>query len=951
MFKIKSFSVALAMSCLFVVLIGFTQGCKKTTKVSLPLSGEKGLEPDPRLIKGSLANGFTYILLKNSKPENRVSMHLDIDAGSMNETEGERGVAHFLEHMLFNGSTHFKPDDLVEYFQSIGMRFGSDANAHTGFFETVYDVFIPAGDKEAIDKGLLVLDDFARGALLLESEVERERGVILSEKRERDTVSYRTFNATLGFELPGSRIPRRFPIGTEEIISKADRALLKGFYDTWYRPDRMALVMVGDFDVPVVEALIRERFSGMTARAEKKSSPKDSFKGHDRDRAFYHFEPEAGNTTITIEAIRAVPFEADTLLKFKERSARSLAEAIVENRLAKIVREKDSPISDAGIYSGDFLQGVHFSVITAECRPDKWDKTLGLLEKNLRSALKFGFSKQELTRVKADFIQELMTGVKEASTRKSDDLALEIIRETNNKGVFQSPQQKLDILKPYIESLTLDDVTRIFRQTWATDPRVVLVTGNAVIGSLGTASVEDVILNTFSLSRAEEVLPLKDNKLVLFPYLPEPETAGHIRQSKTIEDLGISVFEFDNRVKLSLKPTEYKKGEFIFKIGFGQGIKGEPENMPGVALLGAGVINGSGFGAIDKDELEEALAGRNVHFDFVADQGSFFIQGSAAPEEAELLFQIVRTYLLDPGFRKDALDLAKERYRKMYQELLGTPEGVMELKGTRFLANNDSRFGLPLLSSVEKLTLEDIKSWMLPFFDHGEVEVSVVGDFDQNNVVNLAGKYLGTLPERGGIMVQDLRQDPAFPVGKNLNLTVDTVLDKALVQVSFLTDDFWDVGQTRRLNIVADIFSERLRKNVREKIGASYSPYAYNDPSNEYDGYGIMRAVVNVDPGAANLVVKEIQDIATSLMEKGVSQKELDLAKKPILTHIRDMRTNNSYWLESVLSGSGDHPEKFSWARSILHDYESITIAGVNALTHKYFNIKKGALIVISPLP
>ena len=182
------------------------------------------------------------------------------------------GVAHYLEHMLFNGSTHFKPDELVEYFQSIGMRFGSDANAHTGFFETVYDIFLPSGDSSSMDKGLLVLDDFARGALLLESEVERERGVILAEKRERDSVSYRTFEATLGFELQGSRLAQRLPIGTEEVITRADQSLLKGYYDTWYRPDNMVLVVVGDFDVKTAEKLITDRFSAMEPRAPKKNA-------------------------------------------------------------------------------------------------------------------------------------------------------------------------------------------------------------------------------------------------------------------------------------------------------------------------------------------------------------------------------------------------------------------------------------------------------------------------------------------------------------------------------------------------------------------------------------------------------------------------------------------------------------------------------------------------------
>ncbi|MCP4114946.1 MAG: insulinase family protein [Desulfobacteraceae bacterium] len=945
MYRIKLFFVL----CLFFVAACAPAGKSITNTPGAPF-GPEGLEPDPHLIRGGLPNGFTYLLLENANPENRVSMHLNVQAGSMNETGEQRGVAHYLEHMLFNGSTHFKPDELVEYFQSIGMSFGSDANAHTGFFETVYDIFLPAGDRDSIDQGLLVLDDFARGALLLESEVDRERGVILSEKRERDSVSYRTFEATLGFELPGSRLARRFPIGTEEVITNADRALLKGFYDTWYRPDTMVLVVVGEFDAPTVETLIKERFSGMKPRAAKQVADKDSWEGYDRDRAFYHFEPEAGNTTVSIETVMPVPFEADTLAAYKERAVRDVAEAIVRNRLSRTVRKHGSLLSDAGIYSGSFLQGVYFSAITAETPPDRWEETLGVLETSLRRALRFGFSDQELARVKADFIQELESAVKEASTRKSSQLAREIIRTTNKKQVFQSPRQKRDILVPYIRSLTLGDVARAFRDTWAREHRLVLVTGNAVIGSSNGSGADQAILGAFHRSRSQAVLPTEGHDRASFPYLPEPGTPGRIKAQKSIDDLGISVVEFDNKVKLSLKPTDYKRGEFIFKVGFGRGMKAEPENMPGLALLGASVINESGFGEIDKDQLEEALAGRNVNIHFVAGQDRFFLEGSAGPDEAALVFQLVRTYLLDPGFRADALTLAKERYRQMHKQLIGTPEGVMELEGARFLANGDSRFGLPPLEAVEAITLKDIESWMKPFFDHGGVEISVVGDVDPSTVVDAVGRYLGTLPGRNGAVLERHRPEPGFPKGKNLELTVDTALDKALVQLAFPTDDFWDIRQTRRLNLVASIFSERLRKSVREKLGASYSPYAYNDPSRCYDGYGVLRAVVGVEPDAAPMVMNEIRAIAASLAENGVTQKEVDLARKPILTHIRDAKKANGYWLESVISGSGDHPEKFEWARSMIDDYESITVEEVNALANNYCNNRTGASIVIRPI-
>ena len=225
------------------------------------------LMPDPAIVCGRLANGLGYLLMKNQHPENRVSVHLYVRTGSLNETDAQQGVAHFLEHMQFNGSTHFPPGELVRYFQSIGMQFGNDANAHTGFDETVYDIVLPTGEEANLKKGLLVMRDYAMGALLLEEEVKRERGVILSEWRSRDSAAYRTFKATLQFELPDFLLSKRLPIGKAEVIKNADRALLKGFYDTWYRPDNMVLVIVGDIEIPVAQNLIKAQFDDFLPRA------------------------------------------------------------------------------------------------------------------------------------------------------------------------------------------------------------------------------------------------------------------------------------------------------------------------------------------------------------------------------------------------------------------------------------------------------------------------------------------------------------------------------------------------------------------------------------------------------------------------------------------------------------------------------------------------------------
>ena len=327
---IKPFIIAFKAAAFLGLFLLFS--CAHTPR-HLILNPNTDVQIDPGIVYGVLPNGFQYILMKNSTPKDQVNIHLDVFAGSMQETNEQQGVAHFLEHMLFNGSEHFKPGKLIEYFQSIGMDFGADANAHTSFFNTVYDLSLPRADQKHMDKAFLIIQDYAKGALLLDTEIDRERGIISAEKRERDSVSYRTFKKTLEFELPDSLFNQRFPIGIDTVINKADHKLLKAYYDRWYRPDNMALIVVGDFDIKTVQSMLIKRFSKLKPRTFFSEKPiTTQWKDHKAISAFYHYEPEASSTDITIETIFWKPFEAQTADALKKRTLKQIANSMLQNR-------------------------------------------------------------------------------------------------------------------------------------------------------------------------------------------------------------------------------------------------------------------------------------------------------------------------------------------------------------------------------------------------------------------------------------------------------------------------------------------------------------------------------------------------------------------------------------------------------------------------------------------
>ncbi len=910
---------------------------------------ERGdLDPDPEVIFGQLDSGVRYVLMPNDRPRDRVSMHLNVQAGAMHETDPQQGLAHFLEHLMFNGTEHFPPGEIIKYFQSIGMKFGPDANARTSFYETVYDILLPTGDLDSLDEGLLVMEDFATSAHLLPEEIEKERRVILEEMRVRDSASWRTFVKTLQFEMPNARISERLPIGKRETIENADRDLLKDFYDTWYRPDRLVLVMVGDFDPATAVPLIEKRFGAMEARAPERPEPPFGEIDPEGIQAFHHYENEAGNTQLSIQVLGKNEPEPDTLERRKARLIEDIANRIVQNRLNTLTKKPDCPFTDASAGSGDYLRYVRYGVITAETDPDQWEESLALLEQTLRGALTYGFTRSELDRVRADYLAAMNRAVKNAPTRESGTLARQIIRSVNSEKVFQSPEQKKALYAPIIESLTLAQVHDAFKAVWDPDHRLIEVTGNAELAAEG-AGPEALILAAYDDSLQVAVAPPEERIAVAFPYLPAPKTTGKISRKNEIPDLGILQVDFENGVRLNLKQTDFESNEVIASLVFGEGKSSEPLQKAGLSELSESVINQSGVGPLDQDDLERALAGKNTAVGFKVNQDDFAFRGRTVTEEVDLLLQLLNAHMTDPAFREEAYQLAMDRYQQAYRELAQSIDGAMTLQGRQFLAGGDPRFGMPPYEAFNLLTLEDIRSWIAPKLRNTPLELSIVGDFDTEKVIDLAARYLGSLPERPASSTDELSRLPRFPDGESLRIAVDTKIPKGMAVVAYPTTDIWNIQRTRRLSTLASIFSDRLREEVREKLGATYSPHAYNQPSRAYSGYGVFHAVISINPDDADAVVKAVKGITADLAENGVTEDELRRALDPTLTGIKDMRRENDYWLNTVLSGSREHPEQIEWSRTIVEDYASIAADEVTRMARAYLDNSKAAAVVIVP--
>ncbi|MGD9017468.1 MAG: insulinase family protein [Desulfobacterales bacterium] len=905
------------------------------------------LEPDPAVVHGRLPSGFRYVMMKNTNPRDRVVMHLVVQAGSLHESDEQLGLAHFLEHMMFNGSTHFPPGELVKYFQRIGMQFGADANASTGFTETVYDIVLPNGSEESIKDALTVFRDYAEGALLLESEIDRERGVILAEKQTRDSAAWRTYVETLNFQMAGTLLPSRLPIGDAAVIQDSSRDRFVDFYNTWYRPERMILVVVGDVDLSTVERLTEETFGGMESRGPDRPDPSIGELARDAVSVFYHREDAIGNTTVSIETLTGIDPVSDSVAYQQRVLEEQVANRMLQNRLDRLVAEPGSPMTSASVGSGTFMQVFQYSGIEADCEPDNWARALSGIDQVLRQALSHGFQPEELARVRKEYQAELDQAVVEAPTRESRRLAREILGSLRRQTVFRSPSQEQAFFTPRLQALTVEEVNERLRDVWSPDHRMVIATGNLAVPD-GETSPEQQIMAVYEKSRATAVSPPDTLPEVAFPYLSDPQVTGAVAAADTDEDLGIERLRFVNGLHLLLKPTTFSKGEIQFVLSLGDGRASEPAGLPGISDLAASVANESGLGRLQNRDLERALAGTQTRLEFGVAEDHYFFRGRSVAGEEKLLCQLLYAHLVDPGFREEALAISLERLRQEIQTMDRSVNGTMSLYGDRFLAGGDSRFGQTNYALVSQITLDNIKRWLGSVLSGAPLELSVVGDFDADALKHWVALYLGSLPTREMPSETDYRR-PLFPVGQRLDVTVDSEIDKALFVAAFPTDDVWDIQRTRRLNVLGDVVSERVREVIREKLGAAYSPYAYNDPSRAYAGYGKFMAVVPVDPMKLDVVDDAVSRIAEELTREGVDSEAFDRAVEPTLTSIKDLLQQNRYWLYTVLRGASRHPEQLEWSRTIQSDYATITPEELSALAATYLDPERKAVIVAHP--
>lgn len=915
---------------------------QKTTETPVAIapavwpSEKSDIPADPKAVFGTLENGMRYMILPNTEPPQRLSMRLHIAAGSLMEKDDQQGIAHFLEHMVFNGTKNFEnANQLIREMQSRGIAFGAHVNAYTSFDETVYMLDIPDLKPDTMNLTFNIMRDFGDGALLSAKEIDAERGVILSEKRSRDSVSYRMQKQQFDALLPKSLIAKRFPIGEEEIIKNAKRERFVDFYQGYYIPSNMSFVVVGDVVPGEIEERIKSTFGSMK-NPEKPGEAPDLGQVTTPEGLVAHVfsDPELDTTDVSLLLVRPFTAIPDTKESRSAKFPLGIANFILSRRFERLSKIEKSPITAGDASKDELFNNIELGSISVTAADDRWQEATSILEQEFRRALSHGFTEAEITEAKANLLNSYQEAVKGKDTRESDALATAIAKSVNDRTVFNTPEISLEIATQALNQITPENVHQAFVKFWkASGHHLVLSTKTS------TAETQRELSSLYLKSSESTVEPPSARTIAPFAYTNfGPQ--GEVEKTTTVEDLGITQITLTNQIRVNLKPTDFEQNRIRILARIGTGQLSQPADKPLLDAVATAVFDGGGLAKHSNDELAEILAGRNVSSSLSISEDAFILSGSTTPDDQLLQLQLMVASITDPGYRPEGLWQFQKNIPVLFQNLKHTPAGPSQ-EMQSWLYGADPRYSMPTQTKLSNYTIEDVVNWLSHELQEGYLEISIVGDFNPETITQDLLKTFGTLPSRNPKPATDTvhKRSVKFPKPpQEKTFTYESKIPQSVATAIWKTDGLRkNTREARRLNVLADIFGDRLREEIREKLGASYSPNAGATGSDALDGFGYLIGESLGKPEDIPLLLNTMSTIASELAEKGATQDELDRSLAPIVATLEKSNRDNSYWLSTVLSQSQSDPNRLDLARERDTDYRSVKLTEINALAKKYF--------------
>jgi zinc protease len=877
------FTVALLASFLVAITIS-AQGISDATDRAIPV--------DPEVRIGVLSNGMQYYIRRNVKPENRAELRLAVAAGSVQEDEDQLGVAHFVEHMAFNGSTNFTKNELVDYLESVGTRFGPDLNAYTSFDETVYMLQVRTDDHEQFRKGMLVLHDWAGGIAFEDDEIDKERGVVISEWRTRLSAEQRMQQEYFPKLYYNSRYATRLPIGEPEIIEHASYETVKRFYQDWYRPDLMSLCIVGDFDVDAIERDIIDQFS--TLRNPQSPRKKESYAVPGHPETFVSILQDKEATATFLRLMYKHKHDTPTTVgDYRESLLHQLYNRMLNNRLYEVNNTADPPFvfaySGYGQNVGDLATYTSFARVP-ETGLERAFETL-LTENN--RVLRHGFLASELERKKVEMMTYAERAVREADKTESSRYVSACVYHFLQGQPMLSEAQTLELYEELLPTISVEEINVLAQKWIRPDSRVIIITGPDKEGV--TMPDEASVLAMMDAVDAADVAPYIDN-VSEEPFFDKQLSAVRIIDESSDEALDIHRFTLENGAEVVYKQTDFKNDQILMSAySWGGNSLYDDQTYFSAQAIGS-VMQESGVSSFDGPQLYKKLTGKTVNVSpFIGERFEGF-SGSCSPQDFEILFQLVYLYVAQPRLEEQALQAYLKKQISIRENMLSNPNNYFGDVVNKIRYQDHARRGIPRIEQLDHVNLTDMQRvYRDRFADLSDFTFFFTGALDPSQLKELAQEYLGNLPDldRQETWIDVKVSSPEGQIDSTFHRGE---APRSNVRMIYHGDLNWEEEQLVILDGLIDYARIKLRESLREDMGGVYGVSIYSSAIKEPQPSYSINISFNADPPRTPELVEAVTAVIDEIKDGHISVSDIHKVQElQRQSRIKDLK-ENGFW-------------------------------------------------------
>lgn len=887
-----------------------------------------------------LDNGMRVVVIQNVKPKKAISIRMRVGAGSLQETGKQPGLAHFLEHMAFNGSTNVPEGDMIQILERHGLSFGKDSNAETNFKQTVYMLDLPKNDKETLSTALFLMRETASELTLDKDAIARELPVISSEVRERTTLDLRILKDWSSYVLQGANIIDRIPLGTLEGMKEVNQSRLKAFYHNYYTPNHTTLVIAGDVDVQSVFSMVEKQFASWDN------------KGHDivpySKQVMFPTTAEArvfkdSNVTTHVEFNYLEPINRapDSRAKRVEEFMLYVANQALQYRLETTAFASQGELLSPYVGSYNQFDVVTSNQLSVATKSDQWQAGVDMLESSLRQAVKYGFSKQEIQRQLDKYHTLLKLDAEATKDTLSSSYAAGVVNDINNKAVSTSNEFALSLFESDVIPKEISAYNQIFNKHWSDKhPRIY------VMDKPQSKVTAKTVLEAYKDSESTQVKPYAEAEKVQFAYqnFGQPATAKLIEKTAFGD---VTRYRFDNGVYLNVKPTEFESNSVYISVRVGKGkLDLAKKDAPLATLFDSAFIAG-GLEAHDINDLRSIFSGRQIGASYYLTDDAIEGHYRVPPQDTLDQLKVAAAFLTHPGYRPSGHALAVQSLKSVYDSYPTTPEGVLGFNVGKVLYQDDPRWEYPKVEVIDKLPLTALKQFVDRSVNQGPIEVSLLGNITQQQAVDYVAQTFGALNIKAQDFVPRPRADIQLNVGEHYTLYHQGEQNTALASGYFSLPDGRDYKRVVGFAVLRSILQLRVNDAIREKTGKAYSPWVDSSQSLLYKDYGYLSLNSNTTVDNVDIVFDIYRKLIRDIQETGVSNDELKRAVMPMIDGIEQSYENNGFWFGLMYKASS-YPENLANEQTFKQLVSAVTAADVQQLA-KQIVLKD--MITVAVLP